>query len=156
LCDLISENNEESIVQMLCGELESFLRETVNTSFNDADDPDLSKFYVPKHLVEFVKTQTKRWPLSLLTAKTYIENIHYIVKDGLIQPVEFDTSGVIRMNQNWSDGIHQFLPIKHNFPFIPESLPTNFLSNIGFFKKFKPKARLDTLELVDCQLLKSF
>ncbi|CAF4871223.1 unnamed protein product, partial [Rotaria sp. Silwood2] len=58
-------------------------------------------------------------------------------RDGLIEPVDFDSTGIVQNFSHWSNGLHQFLQIKHNLKITSESLTTNFLSNIGYFKKYE-------------------
>ena len=41
------------------------------------------------------------------------------------------------MSSNWTNGLHQFLQIKHEVGFRPESLTTNYLSNWAMVDKYK-------------------
>ncbi|CAF3422734.1 unnamed protein product, partial [Rotaria sp. Silwood2] len=93
-----------------------------------------------------------------ITALFYQENVHYIVHDGLIKPVDYYSTGIVHSSSNWSDGLHQFLQLKHNLKMTSETFTTNFLSNIGYFKKYgsnlcgltgtlgSEKARQDTVK----------
>lgn len=47
-------------------------------------------------------------------------------------------TGVSQKNTSWSDGLHQFIQIKHGLKITSESLTTNFISNVAFFKKYGP------------------
>ncbi|CAF4661638.1 unnamed protein product, partial [Rotaria sp. Silwood2] len=95
------------------------------------------EYQVPKNFVGFVNLQIPRWIDSALIAYEYQENVHYVVHNGLIKPVDFDSTGIIQNFSNWSDGLHQFLQIKHNLKMTSATFMTNFLSNRGYFKKYR-------------------
>jgi len=40
------------------------------------------------------------------------------------------------LNTKLGDGLHQFLQMKHALKVTSESLTTNYLSNVGFFKRY--------------------
>ncbi|CAF3027326.1 unnamed protein product [Rotaria sp. Silwood2] len=84
----------------------------------------------------FVETQIPKGVDNAITALFYQENVHYIVHDGLIKPVDYYSTGIVHSSSNWSDGLHQFLQLKHNLKMTSETFTTNFLSNIGYFKKY--------------------
>ncbi|KAL4484317.1 hypothetical protein ABPG72_006428 [Tetrahymena utriculariae] len=91
---------------------------------------------IPINLKEFFENQLKKWIENAFRALHLKKNIDYIVKNGKIMPVEFNTTGVILSNTNWNDGLHQFLQIKENVELSLESLTTNFLSNVQYFKQY--------------------
>lgn len=45
-------------------------------------------------------------------------------------------TGGISESTHWCDGLHQFLQIKHELDIFPESVTTNFISNMGFMKRY--------------------
>lgn len=97
---------------------------------------------IPKHLRDFVlKAQLPKWVESAIHAKYRSEiNKHYILKDGnKIAPVDASNTGVVQANMNWSNGLHQFLQIKHGCKITPESITTNFISNVTFFQRYIKK-----------------
>ena len=53
-----------------------------------------------------------------------------------ISPVDFSNIGVVSLNMNWSNGLHQFLQIKHGLKLHSEDLKTTFLSHYSFFKRY--------------------
>ncbi|CAF1419452.1 unnamed protein product, partial [Rotaria sordida] len=91
---------------------------------------------IPKNFLDFVNTQIPKWIENVITAYSYQENVHYVVHEGLIQPVDYYSTGIIQSTSNWSDGLHQFLQIKHNLKMTSETFTTNFLSNRGYFTKY--------------------
>ena len=56
-----------------------------------------------------------------------------------ISPVDFANTGVVSLNMNWSNGLHQFLQIKHGLKLHSEDLTTTFLSHYSFFKRYITK-----------------
>ncbi len=98
--DIVGNNIEEYLVKSL----EIFL---------DGQIKD-SKLYIPHNFKEFFEKQKSKWILNSIEAITYQENIHYIVQDGQIKPVDYYSTGIIQSSTNWSDGLHQFLQLKHN------------------------------------------
>ena len=91
----------------------------------------------PAHFDKFVKKQISKWVDSALTAFFYQENVHYVIQDGSIKPVDYNNTGIVQDSTSWSDGLHQFLQIKHGLKLTSQTLTTNFLSNIGLFKRYK-------------------
>lgn len=103
---------------------------------------DRGKLYIPTHLFEFAVFQSKNWAKSAYHAKHCLrENIDYVIKanengEKAVYSVDSSNTGVIQYNMVLSDGVHQFLQIKHGLRMSPESLTTSFVSNVGFFKRF--------------------
>ncbi|CAF3257247.1 unnamed protein product [Rotaria sp. Silwood2] len=94
---------------------------------------------VPTNFSDFVHSQIPKWIENAITALTYQENVHYIVHDGLIKPVDYYSTGIVQSSSNWSDGLHQFLQIKHELKMTSETFTTNFLSNRGYFVRYGRK-----------------
>ncbi len=72
-----------------------------------------------------------------MEALNYRENVHYVVHEGEIKPVDFHSTGIVQSSTSWSDGLHQFLQLKHNLKMTCETLTTNFLSNMGYMSKYQ-------------------
>ncbi len=60
-------------------------------------------------------------------------------KDGedFIVPVDYANTGITMKNTIWSNGLHQFVQLKHNLQLTSESLTTSFISNLGYINKYK-------------------
>jgi preprotein translocase subunit SecA len=84
-----------------------------------------------------VERQTPKWINNAFVAFNYQQNINYIVHEGVIKPVDYHSTGIVQYSTSWSDGLHQFLQIKHNLKMTSETFTTNFLSNMGYFKRYK-------------------
>ena len=104
--------------------------------FSDSKSEN-AKLEVPKHFEKLIKLQIPKWVDSaIIAAFQYKEDVHYIKDKGLIKPVDYSTTGVIQESTNWSDGLHQFLQIKHDLKMSSETFTTNFLSNMGYLKRY--------------------
>jgi hypothetical protein len=95
------------------------------------------KISVPSNFKAFVDSQLDKWIQSVLLAYNYQENVRYVIEQGLIKPVDYTSTGVVQNSTNWGDGLHQFLQVKHNLKMSCETLTTNFLSNVGYIKKYQ-------------------
>ena len=113
---------------------------------------------IPPNLNEFIELQIENWCKQAYNAKHYRkENIDYVIaKDevspnlknqlklcGLnlrekyrISPVDYSITGVVNLHMVWSDGLTQFLQIKHGLPIEPEGLTTTFLSHYNFLRLY--------------------
>ncbi|CAF4022221.1 unnamed protein product, partial [Rotaria sordida] len=120
----IPENEELDV--FIKKNLDIYVRELIKTSIK-----------IPKHFVDFVDTQIPKWIDNAITALNYQKNVHYVVQEGLIKPVDYYSTGIVQSSTNWSDGLHQFLQIKHNLKMTSETFTTNFLSNRGYFTKYR-------------------
>ena len=101
-----------------------------------------NKIDIPPFLKTFALGQSRCWAQSAFTAKHSMEEgVDYIIhkdKDGdeKIFPVDAKSTGSIQKNTVLSDGLHQFLQIKHNLKMTAENLVTSFVSNVGYFQRY--------------------
>ncbi len=92
---------------------------------------------VPQHLRQFAQMQIPIWINNCLNALyVYKRNAHYAVQKDRIVPIQHNETGVLQHDLVWSDGLSQFLQMKEGLAVDAESISTNFLSNIGFFKRY--------------------
>ena len=101
------------------------------------------RLYYQKRLIEYTKSQIKFWIKNAIFAFSECrENEHYkISKDEqgmcVIKPIDYQNTGMTQSGMHWSDGLHQFLQIKHGLASTPESLVTNYLSNHAYLKRYQ-------------------
>ncbi len=122
--------------EALFGKIQTFLYENITEKLQN------KVIKVPKHLQKYVDQQLTAYISNAVIARFfYRENEQYIIKkrhDGIscIQPVDYSNTGVIQPNTVWCDGLHQFLQIKHYLQVTPETLTTNYMSNLAFLRRY--------------------
>jgi preprotein translocase subunit SecA len=94
----------------------------------------------------FIKRRLPTWVRSAFHVKDMTPNDTYIITsdtldkssdaDVRITVMDKDT-GVEQSSTRWSNGVHQFLQLKHTRRLAPESLKAVFISNLSFFKRYK-------------------
>jgi hypothetical protein len=99
---------------------------------------------IPAHLREYVMDKVEDWVDSAIFAKYHCheyEQYRIIKRNGerVVVPVDYLNTGVTMGNTIWSNGLQQFLQLKHNLHLTPEVLTTSFISNINYIKKYKSK-----------------
>lgn len=120
------------IKEVKANEIETFIKQVLGDYLKEmVKKKDL---HVPNGLKEFYEKQHMKWIESAMQAVAFQENIHYIIKDNQIMPVDYFSTGIIQSSTSWCDGLHQFLQLKHNLKLTSETFTTNFLSNVGYFK----------------------
>ncbi|XP_055354382.1 uncharacterized protein LOC129600024 [Paramacrobiotus metropolitanus] len=116
--------------------LEEFVKNHMKTYINSVLESDKLDLQFPVHIKDFAQNQIPLWVDSALAAVKYQENVHYIVDEGQIKPVDYLTTGVVQSSTNWNNGLHQFLQLKHSLKVNSETVTTNFLSNYSMFNKY--------------------
>ena len=100
------------------------------------------KIKVPKYLEEFVKLQLDNWIKAYVYSfYGYCKDVNYVVKDigdnrSIIEIIDYKNTGVLQEGVNLSNGIHQFLQIKHSVELTNETLVSCFISNVKYFKMY--------------------
>jgi len=99
---------------------------------------------IPAHLIDFASTQVESWVRSCIMAVGLKEKQDYLVvkdeeRNHIISPVDYSNTGLIQAKSSWSNGLHQFLQIKHGLKITAENLTTSFVSNLGYLKRYGGK-----------------
>lgn len=103
---------------------------------------DDKQIQYPSNLEPFVRRRLKIWINNAFMAKLQIEEgNHYSVLDSgkkigecVINDLQ---TGVEQMNTQWSEGLQQFIQLKHTNKLNEESLKAIFMSNYIFFMKYQ-------------------
>ena len=53
-----------------------------------------------------------------------------------IVPVDFNSTGILEKNKKYSEGMQQFLEMKHQLSVSDFTLTTNYMSNFSFYNRF--------------------
>jgi superfamily II DNA/RNA helicase len=101
---------------------------------------DTEQILVPKHLQSFVEKQAPIWAKSAIQALSMSEKRDYLIigQDGkkVIAPIDYASTGVVQERTSWTNGLHQYMQIKHNLAMSSENLTSSFISNIAYFKRY--------------------
>jgi preprotein translocase subunit SecA len=117
-------------------DVQSYLERFITEIVNERDENRNS--YLPEYLKDFALKSIPRWVNSaILALLVFKENHHYIISKGNIEPLDFRNTGIVQKKTHFSNGLHQFLQLQHKLKLTPENLMTNYLSNIGFFKRYR-------------------
>ena len=121
----------DDINTLRAGHLEDYINELLSSD----------EVKIPEHLKDFAVLQTDSWIRNAITAKNLILEKDYVIirsEKGyeVIAPVDYRNTGLIHTNTNWTNGLHQFLQIKHGLRLSCETLTTSFISNMEYFKRY--------------------
>lgn len=102
------------------------------------EESSYPEMQVPSHLREFVlKNRLKIWIEMAIYAKyRCTKGVNYIIRDKQVKIVDVKNTGVVHENMTWSDGLHQFLELKHGAKITSEQMSTNYIANPTFFKRY--------------------
>ncbi|XP_047450497.1 protein translocase subunit SecA-like [Mugil cephalus] len=95
-----------------------------------------SRCYVPGFLSDLVNSKLKVWIENAFHAQTMKKDHEYIIETHGIVPVDFSCTGVVENNMKWSDGLQQFLEMKHESKLSDMTAITNYMSNVGLLQKY--------------------
>lgn len=120
----------------------AMIKKTLQSHLENLIGAEPPSLHIPTALKSFVVSQQENWINGVLKASASVEGRDYVVskdKDGraAILTVDYQNTGVVQQNREWSDGVHQFLQIKYGFPLKAEGLMTRFLSNMAFFRSYQ-------------------
>ena len=121
--------------------LKIFLIEKIKQFININDEK--SEFFFPmSNLIKnFALDQAPEWINNLIKTLSYRKNVEYVVKNDEIFPIDIGFTGLIEKDKSLDRGLQQFLQVQNNLPVTPISTisSSNFLSNYGFYQKYKNK-----------------
>ncbi|KAL1279174.1 hypothetical protein QQF64_025847 [Cirrhinus molitorella] len=76
------------------------------------------------------------WIENALLATKMTKGHEFISHEAGVVPVDYECTGVVQNNMRCGEGLQQFLEMKHHTKLSNMSLITNFMSNVGLFKKY--------------------
>ncbi|XP_029942403.1 uncharacterized protein LOC115384222 [Salarias fasciatus] len=92
--------------------------------------------HIPSFLSNLVNSQLKVWIQNALRAQTMTENDEYVIEKHGIVPVDYSNTGVVENGRQWTDGLQQFLELKHGAKMTSMAVITNYMSSIGLFQMY--------------------
>lgn len=98
---------------------------------------DKRNIYIPGFLSHQVNCNLRVWIENAFRAKSMENDHEYIIEAHGIVPVDYSCTGVVENFMEWSDGLHQFLEMKHGSKLSDMTVITNYMSNVGLLHKYK-------------------
>ena len=99
--------------------------------------PAEGRFEIPEFLQDYVRKCIPCWVENAMQAREMTKDREYaILCDKSISPIDYLSTGVTEINKKWSNGLQQFLEMKHLLPLSSMPCITNYLSNITFFNDY--------------------
>lgn len=80
-------------------DIDEFLKKTLNEYLDNLIENKCIQ--VPENFMEFFKNQRPKWIKNAIEALNYQENIHYVVQEGQIKPVDYFSTGIVQSSTNW-------------------------------------------------------
>jgi len=118
-------------------------RDTIIDNMRKVLTDPKSNLKFPTHLHRFIHESIPIWIDNAILAKVeYRLDHHYIIKSDetrnkRIMPIDFSNTGIVQPSTTWSDGLHQFLQIKHGLKLTSLTVTTNYMSNTGLFTRYE-------------------
>ncbi|XP_063048680.1 protein translocase subunit SecA-like, partial [Engraulis encrasicolus] len=84
----------------------------------------------------FIQAKLRVWVQSAFQAKEMDLGDEYIIQGQSVVPVDYTCTGVVQNNMRWSNGLQQFLEMKHQTKLSSMTAITNFMSNVRLFRMY--------------------
>ncbi|CAK6975550.1 protein translocase subunit SecA 2-like [Scomber scombrus] len=97
---------------------------------------DKRSCYIPGFLSNLVESKLKVWIENAFEAQTMTMDHEYIIEKHGIVPVDYSCTGVVENFMKWTDGLQQFLEMKHESRLSDMTAVTNYMSNVGLLQKY--------------------
>ncbi|KAK9971313.1 hypothetical protein ABG768_024687 [Culter alburnus] len=112
------------------------LGKIIKKSFQSESNREQNESRIPGHQ-DLINGKMQTWIENALQATKMTLGHEYILHGDGVVPVDFSSTGVVQNNMRWGEGLQQFLEMKHQTKLSNMGLITNFMSNVGLFKKYK-------------------
>lgn len=109
---------EKSELDLFTKQIKEKVKKSINLSENKL---------IPKHISEYASKKLETWIDNAIYAKYYShKDKQYLIKkkndkdekdannEDVIVPIDYENTGVTLKNTIWSNGLHQFVQLKHN------------------------------------------
>ena len=123
--------------------LKDYIRDYIKYSLLNLDEGSQNRLVnIPRHLDDFMREHSGQLAESIIMANNYRLGTHYKIsnpegKQEKITPVDYLNTGVVQLSLTWSDGLHQYIELKHGLNIRTESLTNIFRSYVGYFLKYE-------------------
>lgn len=97
---------------------------------------DRCSCYIPGFLSDLVKSKLKVWIKNAFCAQAMTMDHEYVLESHGVVPVDYSCTGVVENCMKWTDGLQQFLEMKHGSKLSDMTAITNYMSNVGLLQKY--------------------
>lgn len=104
--------------------------------FTPCDQNQAQSCYVPGFLKELVNSKLKVWIENAFYAQTITKDHQYVLEKHGVVPVDYSCTGVVENFMKWTDGLQQFLEMKHESKLSDMTAITNYKSNVGLLQMY--------------------
>ncbi|XP_058639026.1 protein translocase subunit SecA [Onychostoma macrolepis] len=111
------------------------LRKKIKKSYQSESAKEPNKSRIPG-LEDIISGKMQTWFGSALQATKLTLGREYVLHGDGVAPVDYRSTGVVQNDMKWGEGLQQFLEMKHQTKLSNMTLITNFMSNVGLFKKY--------------------
>ncbi|KAL0146550.1 hypothetical protein M9458_058181 [Cirrhinus mrigala] len=115
--------------------LDPSLRKKIKKSYQSESAKEQNKSRIPG-LEDLIGGKMQTWFGSALLATKLTLGHEYVLHGEGVAPVDYSSTGVVQNDMRWGEGLQQFLEMKHQTKLSNIALITNFMSNVGLFKKY--------------------
>lgn len=123
------------IGQRIPADVRGFIEEQLTLYLHELMAGDVLR--IPVNFKEFVRKQSLKWIKNAMAAcSEFQDRAQYLVQNQLVKPVAFNSNGTVQNFTQWSDGLHQFLQLKHELAITSETFTTNFESNLACVRRY--------------------
>ncbi|KAL4501959.1 hypothetical protein ABPG73_020096 [Tetrahymena malaccensis] len=129
-----SQKDMEEIATKVSINVETYIRQDLKQYIEELITKKL--LLLPKCLEQFYKNQLDKWINSLIVEQFYEENVDFVMQDGSLKPVDFNT-GVVQEQTSYSDGLQQIKQVRNNLEVTTENITTNYISNFSYIKTYE-------------------
>ncbi|XP_016383692.1 protein translocase subunit SecA-like [Sinocyclocheilus rhinocerous] len=135
---LLLGNGKCRVVHFEEDSMDPSLRKKIQKSYQPESAKEQNESRIPG-LEDLISGKMQTWFGSALLATKLTLGHEYVLHGDGVAPVDYECTGVVQNNMQWGEGLQQFLEMKHQTKLSNMTLITNFMSNVGLFKKYKNK-----------------
>ncbi|RXN08644.1 translocase subunit -like protein [Labeo rohita] len=109
--------------------------QTIQIAFQSESIKIKMESHIPG-LEDLINGKVQTWIENAFLATKMTLGHEYVLHGVGVAPVDYKCTGVVQNDMKWGEGLQQFLEMKHQTKLSNMTLITNFMSNVGLFKKY--------------------
>lgn len=116
--------------------VEAKIKESLNLTPCELNKDSLT-CNIPGFLASLVNAKLKVWIKNAFQAQAMMLGREYMLERHGIVPVDYSSTGVVENSMTLSDGLQQFLEMKHGYKLSDMTAISNYMSNVGLLQKYR-------------------